>query len=78
MKRKLLRGLLVVLAVAIVALYASAPPTLINEAPTPQIEGDLAAWVAQREFQASAAEALGEIDLLVRGLVSNLAGATER
>jgi len=40
------------------ALFTMAPAELINEAPLPEIDGDLNAWLAEKERVANAAEAI--------------------
>jgi esterase/lipase len=58
MRRRFQYGLLAfVLAVAIAAL-ATAPPTLVNEAAAPEINGDLDAWLARSERAAGQVAAL--------------------
>jgi esterase/lipase len=58
MKRKTLGGLLILLAATGSILYTIAPATLINQAPIPEIGGDLDDWLAGRESKASAIEAI--------------------
>jgi esterase/lipase len=58
MRRRFQYGLLAfVLAVAIAA-FATAPPTLVNEAAAPKINGDLDAWLARSERAAGQVAAL--------------------
>lgn len=58
MKRKVLVGLLIILVATFSILHAIAPSTLTNRAQTPEIEGNLDDWLAEREYSANEIEAL--------------------
>jgi esterase/lipase len=52
MRRRIQIGLLALFAAIALAAVATAPPNLVNEAATPQINGDLDAWLAASEHAA--------------------------
>jgi len=58
MKRRILTVVLAVLVVLAVALYATAPPPLLNAAKAPEIKGNLAEWLKASESRADAIERL--------------------
>jgi len=58
MQRKIQGGLLTAFILLASALFAMAPAKLINEAPAPAINGDLDAWLAEKEKVANATEAI--------------------
>jgi len=48
-RRRIQLGLLTFVLVVVAAAFATAPPTLVNEAAAPSIDGDLDTWLARSE-----------------------------
>jgi esterase/lipase len=58
MRSRVQVGLVVLVVALIAALFATAPPALVNQAETPNLTGDLDAWLADSERMADLANPL--------------------